>query len=130
MRVKLHDSGEEALTDLAKAIAAHEDLRADRGVESIRDAGPIESGEPAERAPVDGGNLDEPSAAGESAEDNGRCKVGRPRNPEPGVAIHMKWPKTLLEMVRDEAAKLSIGYQPFIRMAVSEYIRQRREGRD
>jgi hypothetical protein len=115
---------------MARTTAVNEGPRTDGGLESIREARQSEEVEPAAWAPAAGPGLDESSAAGESAEERGRGKVGRPRNPEPGAAIHMKWPKELLAMVRDEAAKLGLGYQPFIRMAVSEYIRQRREGKD
>jgi hypothetical protein len=38
----------------------------------------------------------------------------------------MKWPESLLASAKEEARRLNIGYQSFIKMAVTEYIRLRR----
>jgi hypothetical protein len=51
---------------------------------------------------------------------------GRPKSDEPLVAIYMKWPESLLANAKEEARRLNIGYQSFIKMAVTEYIRLRR----
>jgi hypothetical protein len=51
---------------------------------------------------------------------------GRPKSDEPLVAVYMKWPESLLANAKEEARRLNIGYQSFIKMAVTEYIRLRR----
>jgi hypothetical protein len=55
-----------------------------------------------------------------------RGRPGRPARTTPVEGIYMKWPAPLLEDIRKEADELSLPYQSFIRMAVTEYIRRRR----
>jgi hypothetical protein len=99
------------------------------GGKELEEARQLEQTKPSDWVAVEGQEADELWSAVESAKEAIRRRSGRPRSPEPLEAVHMKWPESLLTTVKDEAAKLSIGYQSFIRMAVSEYIRQRRSGK-
>lgn len=94
------------------------------GGKELEDPSQVEQTHPSDWAPAE-----EQWSTVERAKETTPRRSGRPRSPEPLEAVHMKWPETLLTTVKNEAAKLSLGYQSFIRMAVSEYIRQRREGR-
>ncbi len=52
---------------------------------------------------------------------------GRPARTVPLEGIYMKWPKPLLDELRDQARSLHIPYQHFIRMLVSERMAQRKK---